>query len=450
MNIRIEQQADYGAVERLIYEAFNGLKKPERNQTDEHLLVHNMRSSAAYVSELSYVYELDGKTVGYIAYTKSKIQKKDGTAQEVLTFGPVGVLPKYQGQGIGAKLIHFTLDKAKALGYKAVLIMGHPTYYPKFGFICAAHFGITLPDGTAPDACMALELEKDSLSGAAGQWIYDPVFEIDAASLAAFNEKYGYGMDYTDVNSKAIDNWVSNGWEWGTPITHEAYERAQSGSFHIYLTPTKPIPTAWFGGYYKNARLTAVDILGLASGGAQQMPILAALGANCTVLDYSQKQLDNERMVADREGYDITIVRADMTKRLPFEDECFDIIIHPISNCYVEEVQHIWNECYRVLRPGGILLAGVDNGINFLLEEVCGKLIATTRLPFNPLKNPEQYEKFVHAGDSIQFSHTMEEQLGGQLKAGLTLVDIYEDSDATGLISEYFPQYIATKAVKSK
>ena len=86
----------------------------------------------------------------------------------------------------------------------------------------------------------------------------------------------------------------------------------------------------------------------------------AALGADCTVLDYSEEQLKSERLVADREGYGIEIIRGDMTKRLPFADESFDLIFHPVSNCYVEEVKPIWRECCRILKPSGILLAGMD------------------------------------------------------------------------------------------
>lgn len=450
MNIRGERQADYEVVERLTYEAFGTIKKPGRGDTDEHLLVHKMRSAPAFISELSLVCELEGKVVGHIAYTKSKVISADGTEHETITFGPVSVLPKYQKRGIGAALIRFTLEKAMVLGYKAVLITGHPEYYPQFGFVNAERFGITMPDGTNMDAFMALELKEGALDGVSGRWIYDSVFETDKAELAAFNEEYGYTAGYTDINSKIIDGWVDAGWEWSIPVTHEEYVGALSGDFRIFLTPTRPIPPEWFGSYYKDSKLTGADILGLASGGAQQMPILAALGAKCTVLDYSEKQLESEKMVADREGYEITIVKADMTKRLPFEDESFDIIVHPVSNCYIEDVQHVWNECYRVLRRGGILLSGVDNGVNFLLDEVDGRLVATTKMPFNPLKNPEQYEKYIKAGDGIQFSHTMEEQLGGQLRAGLTLTDLYEDRDAAGLIPEYFPQYIATKAVKMK
>ena len=87
----------------------------------------------------------------------------------------------------------------------------------------------------------------------------------------------------------------------------------------MVLTPTKPVPKAWFGD------LKGKRVLGLASGGGQQMPIFAALGAVCTVLDYSPAQLESERMVSQREGYDIRIIRADMTKPLPFDDNAFEL-----------------------------------------------------------------------------------------------------------------------------
>ena len=129
-------------------------------------------------------------------------------------------------------------------------------------------------------------------------------------------------MNYQDKNAETIDRWIEEGWEWGTPIDHETYERAKSGEWDVVLTPTKPVPHAWFGD------LKGKKILGLASGGGQQMPIFAALGAECTVFDYSQKQLESERLVAEREGYEIRIIRGDMTKPLPFEDGEFDLIFH--------------------------------------------------------------------------------------------------------------------------
>ena len=165
------------------------------------------------------------------------------------------------------------------------------------------------------------------------------------------------------------------------------------------------------------------------------MPIFAALEAQCTVLDYSQKQLESERVFSEQEGYSIKIVHADMTKPLPFGDGSFDLIFHPISNCYVQEVFPIWQECFRVLRPGGTLLAGVDNGLNFIFDDEQTTL--TYPLPYNPLKNAALYEQCLKTGDAVQFSHTTEEQLRGLLKAGFQLQDLYEDTNGTGKLHEY-------------
>ncbi len=192
MHMRPETRSDYEAVERLTYEAFSNIQKPGRGGTDEHLLVHKMRSVPAFIPELSFVYELEGRIVGHIAYTQSSVVREDGTAYETITFGPVSVLPEYQKKGIGAALIRHTLEKAKSLGYKAVLITGHPEYYPKFGFVNAERFGITMPDGTSMDAFMALPLVDGALDGISGKWTYDPVFEINRNELVKFNEEFGY------------------------------------------------------------------------------------------------------------------------------------------------------------------------------------------------------------------------------------------------------------------
>ncbi|MDR3276870.1 MAG: class I SAM-dependent methyltransferase [Treponema sp.] len=249
--------------------------------------------------------------------------------------------------------------------------------------------------------------------------------------------------NYTDINAQTIDRWVEEDWEWGRPISRETYAKALAGDWELLLTPIIPAPRDWFPPL-KGARL-----LGLASGGGQQMPVFAALGADCTVLDYSEKQLASERMVAAREGYSINIVRADMTEKLPFADGSFDIIFHPVSNCYIEDVHHVWRECYRVLKSGGILLAGMDNGLNFLFaDDDRLPLTVAYKLPFNPLKDPALLETCRKEDMGIQFSHSLEEQIGGQIRAGFILQDLYEDRANVGLLREYVPQYIATRAVK--
>ncbi|MEG1525570.1 MAG: class I SAM-dependent methyltransferase [Clostridia bacterium] len=250
-------------------------------------------------------------------------------------------------------------------------------------------------------------------------------------------------MHYTEENSKTWDRWVDEGIVWGIPVSHDEFLRAKDGIWDVLLTPVIPVPHDWFLPFY------GAEILGLASGGGQQMPIFTALGAHCTVLDNSEKQLASERLVAQREEYDITVVKGDMTKRLPFDDSRFDLIFHPVSNCYIEDVQHVWHECARILKPGGVLLAGFDNGLNYLFDLDSEPLIVTNPLPFNPLKNPAYLEQLQRDDGGIQFSHSMTEQLGGQLKAGLVLTDLYEDRCTACALGKYMPEFMATRAVKT-
>ena len=248
-------------------------------------------------------------------------------------------------------------------------------------------------------------------------------------------------IEYTKINSQTWDLWADNGCEWSVPISHDEYEAVSEGNFGVYLTPCITVPHEWFGDL-KNKRL-----LGLASGGGQQMPIFAAAGADCTVLDYSRKQLESEDLVSRREGYAINILCGDMTKPLPFPDESFDLIFHPVSNVYVREVEPIFRECFRILKPGGILLAGLDNGINFLVDSDETHIV--NQMPFDPLTNPEQRKSLEEEDCGMQFSHTLEEQIGGQLKAGFRLVDLYEDTNGSGYLHELnIKTFFATKAVK--
>ena len=248
-------------------------------------------------------------------------------------------------------------------------------------------------------------------------------------------------MKYQDKNAETITRWIEEGWEWGRPIDHETFEKAKRGEWDVLLTPTKPVPHEWFGD------LKGKKILGLASGGGQQMPIFTALGAVCTVLDYTPAQLESERRIAQREGYEISLIRADMSQRLPFGDASFDVIFHPVSNCYVEEVRPVWKECFRVLKPGGTLLSGMDHYINYMVDEAEERIVNT--LPFNPLKNPEQMRLLEEEDAGVQFSHSLEEQIGGQLEAGFSLLALYEDTNGEGRLHEMnIPTFLATLSKK--
>ena len=248
-------------------------------------------------------------------------------------------------------------------------------------------------------------------------------------------------MTYTDKNAEIIDRWVEEGWEWGTPITHEQFEAAKRGEWSIVLTPVKPVPRAWFGD------LRGKKILGLACGGGQQMPILSGCGAICTVMDYSPRQLQTEREVAEREGYEIHTVRADMTKPFPFADNAFDLIVHPVSNCYVREVDPIFRECFRVLKKGGILLCGLGNEVNYLVDDAEERIVH--RMLFDPLTDETVRKELEESDSGMQFSHSVEDQIGGQLRAGFRLTDLFGDTNGFGRLHELNVEcYLATRSVK--
>lgn len=249
-------------------------------------------------------------------------------------------------------------------------------------------------------------------------------------------------MSYTEINARTIDSWVESGWEWGKPVSREDFARAKNGDWSVLLTPTKPVPKEWF------CPMEGAEILGLASGGGQQIPIFSALGAKCTVFDYSPRQIESELVVARREGYTVNAVRGDMTKPLPFADESFDLIFHPVSNCYIEDLYPLWRECFRVLRKGGILLAGFDNGFNYLWNEEETEI--KYKLPFNPLRDETLYRESVENDWGIQFSHSIEEELDGQLRAGFLLTNIYQDTSGSGRLHEYgVPTFYATRSIKN-
>ena len=139
MIIRLEEEKDYLQVENLTREAFWNIYRPG---CFEHFVLHNLRNDSCFVKELDYVIELDGKIIANIVYSKGTLQLKNGKKQEILLFGPVSVLPEYQKQGYGEKLINFTMKKAKELGFNEIVITGNPDYYKKYGFESASKYNI--------------------------------------------------------------------------------------------------------------------------------------------------------------------------------------------------------------------------------------------------------------------------------------------------------------------
>lgn len=191
--LRREKKPDWKTVEQITYRAF---LNAEYADGAEALLAQKLRSRPAFVPELDYVAELDGDVIGNIMYTRSKIVNDIGGEWETLTFGPVSVLPKYQRDGVGSRLIRDTLAIARDMGFCAVLIFGHESYYPRFGFKPASEFRITTDDGKNFPAFMALPLYDGALDGVHGRLIFDGVYTaLDKAESEKLNAKLAEPMD---------------------------------------------------------------------------------------------------------------------------------------------------------------------------------------------------------------------------------------------------------------
>jgi SAM-dependent methyltransferase len=257
-------------------------------------------------------------------------------------------------------------------------------------------------------------------------------------------------MDIRAYNRAAWDRQVEARNEWTIPVSSEEVAAARQGRWRIVLTPTIAVPAPWF------PPLAGADVLCLASGGGQQGPILAAAGAKVTVFDNSPRQLAQDRHVAERDVLTLATIEGDMRDLSIFPDESFDLIVHPVANLFVPDVRTIWSEAYRVLRRGAALLAGFNNPVRYLfdidLEEREGILQVRHALPYSDLSSlsDEERRRYTDAGDPLEFSHTLDDQIGGQLEAGFLIAGFYEDryGGEHDLLSKYMPSFIATRAIK--
>ena len=185
IKIRREEITDYGRVEKITRTAFWNLYIPGCN---EHYLVHVMRSHKDFLPEVDLVIEVDNQIIGNIMYTKAKLVDESGVEKEILTFGPVCIMPEYQRMGYGKMLMEHSFEQAIALGYDVIVIFGNPNNYVSRGFKSCKKFNICLENGTYPAAMMVKELKPEALDGR--KWVYydSPVMKIDVQEAARFEE----------------------------------------------------------------------------------------------------------------------------------------------------------------------------------------------------------------------------------------------------------------------
>ncbi|MEM7013634.1 MAG: class I SAM-dependent methyltransferase [Verrucomicrobiota bacterium] len=254
-------------------------------------------------------------------------------------------------------------------------------------------------------------------------------------------------MDIAQHNRKGWNRQAREGCRWSTPVSSREIADARGGRPRIILTPDTPVPAEWLG------ELQDREVLCLASGGGQQAPLLAAAGAKVTSFDLSEEQLALDQQVAEREGLQLRTVRGDMRDLSEFGDGDFDLIIHVTSNVFCPEILPVWRECHRVLRPGGELLAGIMNPAFFLFDHEAldrgEPPVAAYSLPFSDSESlpKERYDKLVADGELLEFSHSLDEQIGGQIAAGFHIVGFFEDTwEDAKQINYLFPTMINTRA----
>lgn len=251
-------------------------------------------------------------------------------------------------------------------------------------------------------------------------------------------------MDYINHNREAWNNYVQQNNEWTVPVGEEEISKAKQGHWSVVLTPTKAVPSDWF------PPINGLIILGLASGGGQQGPILAAAGAEVTVFDNSENQLKQDQTVSDLYDLHLKTVQGDMRDLSVFEDESFDLIFNPCSICFVDELEKIWKECFRVLKPGGVLMTGFFNPVVLLFDEETKTL--KYKQPFSEIEQlpKDELQKLIDDREALQFGHSLESLIGGQLQAGFLLSHLYEDDwNGRHFTDAHFPGFIATRAVKT-
>ncbi|MFG6494677.1 class I SAM-dependent methyltransferase [Fictibacillus sp. UD] len=258
-------------------------------------------------------------------------------------------------------------------------------------------------------------------------------------------------MDVIKQNSQAWDKKVENGAVYTKCVSEEVIQQSRTGDWQISVTTEKSVPKNWFPN-----ELEGVKILCLASGGGQQAPVLAAAGADVTVMDLSIKQLEQDEFVAKRDGLKLTTVQGNMTDLSCFADEQFDMIIHPVSNLFIEDVKPLWKEAARVLKKGGVLIAGFVNPLLFIFDdeqEMQGNLEVRHAVPSSSISHlsEEEIQAYSQSNKTIEFSHTLEDQIQGQLDAGFVITGLYEDDfGGQRMLDSYIKTFISTRAVKMR
>lgn len=232
------------------------------------------------------------------------------------------------------------------------------------------------------------------------------------------------------------------------PVSKNVIENAKSGKIKLSLTPNKEIPRNWFPESLLNIR-----VLCLAAGGGQHAPIFSSAGAIVTLLDNSPKQLEQDLSVAIENNLEIKSILGDMTNLSCFGNNSFDLIVLPLSNQFIPNPQLVWDESYRVLCKGGILIAAFMNPQTYTFDhekKKDGLCELKYPIPYSDLTSISEDERceFYGKEEPIEFGHSLDSQIGGQLTTGFHMVGFYSDRSDKDISSVFIPTYYVTKSIK--
>jgi len=253
--------------------------------------------------------------------------------------------------------------------------------------------------------------------------------------------------NYLEYNKSAWNNLVKSGNRWTIPFSDIIIQSARNGDWKIVLTPSLKVPHDWF-------KASGKKLLGLASGGGQQCPVLSAAGFDVTVFDNSQEQLNQDNLMAEKHSLDIKTVQGDMADLSVFADESFDIVFNPCSTCFVPDVRKVYKEVARILKKGGVFMTGFTKPVYYLFDvklAETGVFTLKYTSPYSDLASldDEELKFFLDQNEPVVFGHSLEDHINGQIQAGLEITEIGEDSwGGDNPMDKYFPAFVATRAVK--
>lgn len=256
-------------------------------------------------------------------------------------------------------------------------------------------------------------------------------------------------MNIEKQNEKAWDKQVENQTAYTQMVSTEEIKNARDGEWQIIVTSSRPVPKEWFP-----KDMHGLKVLCLASGGGQQGPILSAAGADVTVVDLSEKQLEQDQIVAKRENLMIKTIKASMTDLSFSSNDYFDMVINPVSNLFIKDLKPYWQEISRVLKKGGTLITGFTNPLLFIFddkEERKGNLIVTNKIPYSTLDNlnMNEQQQLLNSSETIEFGHSLESLIQGQFDAGFAMTGFFEDNfNGKRPLDNYIKYFVATKSIK--